>query len=84
MMQNEEFIAELRNDREFMSSLAEEEDEFYSSSGSSTKRYYNQSAATAKIMDEAVFREKLKNMGKKSKKKFTQVSSYEYLRCEVS
>ncbi len=105
MMQNEEFMAELRSDRDFMSALAAEDksrsggsgrgsydDDFYTEEevdgavggghGGSQKggnfQPYSAAAPRAKtlvMMDEALFREKLRNMGKTSKRKFAQLAS---------
>lgn len=82
MMQNEEFIAELRSDRDFMSALAEE-DEYDGASGYDPS--YVSGAVGGKkppgakgrslMMDETMFREKLKNMSKSSKRKFTQLAN---------
>ena len=89
MMQNEEFMAELRNDREFMSALAAE-DEFDGAAGydpayagavggsaaapaGSSKK--SSMRGKSLMMDEAMFREKLKNMSKTSKRKFTQLAN---------
>lgn len=73
MMQNEEFMAELRGDNDFMSCLDQEADWPPSSGGSGSCQ--TRSHTTAKSsMDEAVFREKLRNMGKSSKRKFTQLA----------
>lgn len=56
-LQNEEFMAELRWNQEFMAALDSEQ-------GQKTKCHD----------DEAVFKERLKNMGKLSRKKFAQLS----------
>ena len=80
MMQNEEFMAELRGDREFMSTLQAETDEMDGRSQHFDRMqdYGGASSTSARgkmMMDEAVFREKLKNMGKASKRKFSQLAS---------
>ncbi|XP_068633431.1 CUE domain-containing protein 1 isoform X2 [Battus philenor] len=56
-LQNEEFMAELRWNQEFMAALDSEQ-------GHKTKSHD----------DEAAFKERLKNMGKMSRKKFAQLS----------
>ncbi|XP_059052198.1 CUE domain-containing protein 1 [Achroia grisella] len=56
-LQNEEFMAELRWNQEFMAALDSEQ-------GQKTKGHD----------DEAIFKERLKNMGKMSRKKFAQLS----------
>ncbi|CAH1638246.1 unnamed protein product [Spodoptera littoralis] len=56
-LQNEEFMAELRWNQEFMAALDSEQ-------GQKTKCHD----------DEAAFKERLKNMGKSSRKKFAQLS----------
>lgn len=72
MLQNEEFMAELRRDHEFMSALENEAEV-----RSSWPQAADQPTETARKapMDEAAFREKLKNMGKTSKRKFAQMAS---------
>ncbi len=106
MMQNEEFMAELRNDREFLSTLEAEAAEFgdadyYGGGGSSAVdgaaggggggagtgaggppssssarggRFQSYNRSKSLVMDEALFREKLKTMGKTSKRKFAQLA----------
>ena len=76
MLQNEEFMKELRGNKEFMSAL-EEEDHY--------QPVYNTVPAPDKPkdlarrphlgMDDALFREKLKNMGKTSKQKFSKLAT---------
>ncbi len=102
MMQNEEFMAELRNDRDFLSTLeaeaaaAEGYDDGLgdfgasvvdgphsgaaaasssSSSGGRGGRFQSYNLGKSLVMDEAIFKEKLKNMGKSSKRKFSQMAS---------
>ncbi|XP_040573594.2 CUE domain-containing protein 1-like [Lepeophtheirus salmonis] len=71
MLQNEEFMAELRRDHEFISAL-ENENASPATLTSSSTNSYSLSPKTSKLsMDEAIFREKLKNMGKTSKKVFS-------------
>jgi hypothetical protein len=87
MLQNEEFMAELRGNREFLSALEEEA----SGGGGSDYLYHQQQqqqqqqqpaakkgggggAAGALGMDDAAFREKLKNMGKQSKQTFSRLA----------
>ena len=65
MLQNEEFMMELRGNHEFLSTLEDELDkpqELGAKKGSLG-------------MDDAVFREKLRNMGKQSKQKFTKLAN---------
>jgi hypothetical protein len=85
MLQNEEFMAELRGNREFLSALEEE-----ASSGGGSDHFYQQQqqhlqqqptavakkggGAGALGMDDAAFREKLKNMGKQSKQTFSRLA----------
>jgi hypothetical protein len=86
MLQNEEFMAELRGNREFLSALEEE-----ASGGGGFDYLYHQQqqqqqqpaavkkgggggAAGALGMDDAAFREKLKNMGKQSKQTFSRLA----------
>ena len=73
LMQNEEFVRELRNNKEFMSQLqrdagrsaaGDERDGATASGGSSG----------ASNFSDAAFREMLKNMSKMSRKKFAQVA----------
>jgi len=74
MLQNEEFMAELQKDSEFMSALEmEEERAFYDQQLNQKMPSKNSSAA--KMMDSDEFRDKLKNMGKTSKKKFAQMAA---------
>merc|ERR1711997_518137 len=79
-------MAELRRDHEFMSALESEDSDTTSRSHppypGGTNPGTTTSAAGSSIsrgkptmMDEAVFREKLKNMGKTSKRKFSQLAS---------
>uniref|UniRef100_A0A6B2EE26 Putative ubiquitin-conjugating enzyme n=1 Tax=Phlebotomus kandelakii TaxID=1109342 RepID=A0A6B2EE26_9DIPT len=56
MLQNEEFMNELRWNQEFMMALEKEQQ------------------GKAKTEDDAVFKERLKHMGKKSRKKFLQLA----------
>ncbi len=82
MLQNEEFMAELRGNREFLSALEEE------ASGAGSDYLYHQQqqqqqpaaakksggAGGALGMDDAAFREKLKTMGKQSKQTFSRLA----------
>ena len=72
MLQNEEFMAELRRDHEFMSALAMDD---HPAASPAALPASSKASASSKVMDEAVFREKLKNMGKTSKRKFAQMAS---------
>jgi len=74
MLQNEEFMAELQKDSEFMSALEmEEERAFYDQQ--LHQKMPSKNSSTAKMMDSDEFRDKLKNMGKTSKKKFSQMAA---------
>lgn len=64
MLQNEEFMAELQRDSEFMSAL---ENESALPKSVPTK--------SSQKLDPEEFRDKLKNMGKTSKKKFAQMAN---------
>lgn len=66
MLQNEEFMAELQGDSEFMSSLEMEQERAY---------YASEHRQVPKKMDSEEFRDKLKNMGKTSKRKFSQMAA---------
>ena len=80
MLQNEEFMKELRGNKEFMSALEEEEKE-----EDHYQPVYNMVPAPDKPkdlarrphlgMDDALFREKLKTMGKTSKQKFSKLAT---------
>ena len=68
MLQNEEFMAELQRDSDFMNALEmEQERAFYQKSQNVPKN--------SKMMDSDEFRDKLKNMGKTSKRKFSQMAA---------
>ena len=72
MLQNEEFMAELQRDSDFMNALEMEQDRAYhfkAATGSKALGSKN------KMMDSDEFRDKLKNMGKTSKKKFSQMAA---------
>eukprot|EP00096_Caligus_rogercresseyi_P005577 TRINITY_DN2144_c0_g1_i1.p1 TRINITY_DN2144_c0_g1~~TRINITY_DN2144_c0_g1_i1.p1 ORF type:complete len:289 (-),score=119.25 TRINITY_DN2144_c0_g1_i1:838-1704(-) len=71
MLQNEEFMAELRRDQEFISALESESQV----SGSVREAPPQGASSLSSKMDEILFREKIKNMGKTSKKKFSQLAS---------
>merc|ERR1712038_1915273 len=82
-------MAELRRDHEFMSALESEDQDasrVFGGHGDSLSADATHGEATGisssslnrgkpTMMDEAVFREKLKNMGKTSKRKFSQLAS---------
>ena len=77
MLQNEEFMAELRRDTEFMTALEMEQERATLTESSSSKNV-NPSGKTSKgstTMLDDEFRDKLKNMGKTSKKKFSQLAA---------
>lgn len=71
MLQNEEFMAELQGDSEFMSSLEMEQERsaFYQHQAE------QQRSVPKNKMDSEEFRDKLKNMGKTSKRKFSQMAA---------
>merc|ERR1719300_1129991 len=76
MLQNEEFMAELRRDHDFMSALEEEDEQHGRQQQPHPYQQQPQHPQPPKrVMDEAAFREKLKNMGKSSKRKFAQMAS---------
>lgn len=66
MLQNEEFMMELRGNHEFLSTL--EEDELDKPQELGAKK-------GSLGMDDAAFREKLRNMGKQSKQKFNKLAN---------
>ena len=67
MLQNEEFMAELRVNDEFLSALHEDHHEDGQPMELGHKKH-------GLHMDDAAFKEKLKNMGKTSKHKFTKLA----------
>ena len=70
MLQNEEFMAELQKDSEFMSALEmEQERALYD------QQLHQRVPKTNKMDSDTEFREKLKTMGKTSKKKFAQLAA---------
>jgi len=82
MLQNEEFMRELRGNQEFMSALAD--DDFHDCDMTGQESQQHQTFEKPKDassrrphlgMDDAVFREKLKNMGKTSKQKFAKLAT---------
>ena len=80
MLQNEEFMRELRGNQEFMSALANDNDCDQEDHHQSHHQEYQdrpKDATTKKhhLMDDALFREKLKNMGKTSKQKFAKIAT---------
>lgn len=77
LLQNAEFVHELRHNQEFMSQLEmdnkrrRQEGHMQFGSGSN----YNSSTGPSSLnISDAAFKEALKNMGKKSKKKFAQLA----------
>ena len=72
MLQNEEFMAELRGNREFLSALEQEEDHFYHQQHQHVPPA--KKVSTTSGMDDAAFREKLKTMGKQSKQTFSRLA----------
>ncbi|KAF7491537.1 CUE domain-containing protein 1 [Sarcoptes scabiei] len=69
LLQNEEFVRELRMNQEFMSSLATEN--YHQSSNQNS----DPSSSITNFLDsDAAFKERLRNMGKVSKKKFNQIA----------
>merc|ERR1719219_2064762 len=79
MLQNEEFMAELQKDSEFMSALEMEQERsaFYHDQQQlqSQSKVPKAAAAAATADSDTEFREKLKTMGKTSKKKFAQLAA---------
>merc|ERR1711988_682745 len=73
MLQNEEFMRELRGNQEFMSAL---EEDHYEPVYNNTEVLPPDKPRRPHLgMDDAVFREKLKNMGKSSKQKFAKLAT---------
>lgn len=68
MLQNEEFMTELRGNTEFLSALEEERREGECNSAPTPRKSHLG-------MDDAAFREKLRTMGKSSKAKFTRLAT---------
>ena len=80
MLQNEEFMRELRGNQEFMSALEEEHNHAQTDDSDfhhqvDRPREQTSSRRHHLGMDDAVFREKLKNMGKSSKQKFAKLAT---------
>ena len=83
MLQNEEFMAELRRDTDFMTALEQEHERANLAATESSKLHMGSGAegggaasgGKAKGMLDDEFRDKLKNMGKTSKKKFSQLAA---------
>ena len=83
MLQNEEFMRELRGNQEFMSALEEEHNHDFSQTDSDfhhqqldkPREHHTSSRRPHLGMDDAVFREKLRNMGKSSKQKFAKLAT---------
>ena len=84
MLQNEEFMRELRGNQEFMNAL--EEDHHHQDDHDAPHHHHHDYPQPQHIdkprkthlglhMDDAVFREKLKNMGKTSKAKFSKLAT---------
>jgi len=71
MLQNEEFMAELRGNQEFMSTLNLEES-FHESVGEQPMPL--EERKTSNPMEDVIFREKLKKMSKISKQKFAKLA----------
>ena len=77
MLQNEEFMKELRGNKEFMSAL-EEEDHYqpvYQPEVPAPDKPKDLARRPHLGMDDALFREKLKTMGKTSKQKFSKLAT---------
>lgn len=76
MLQNEEFMRELRGNQEFMSALEEDHYEpVYNAEVLPPDKPKDLSRRPHLGMDDALFREKLKNMGKTSKQKFAKLAT---------
>jgi len=69
MLQNEEFMSELRGNTEFLSALEEERREEECATIPTPRKSHHLG------MDDAAFREKLRTMGKSSKAKFTRLAT---------
>ncbi|KAI2809240.1 Cuedc1p [Blomia tropicalis] len=75
LLQNEEFVRELRLNREFMSAL--ESDNSLGSQNSFDHQFGQTTGASSSgqyVDSDAAFKERLRNMGKMSKRKFTQLA----------
>jgi len=75
MLQNEEFMTELRGNHEFLSALEEDHDHSHHMEQPADKPRDLGTRKTHLGMDDALFREKLKNMGKTSKQKFAKLAT---------
>jgi len=75
MLQNEEFMTELRGNHEFLSALEEDHDHSHHGDHPADKPRDIGTRKTHLGMDDALFREKLKNMGKTSKQKFAKLAT---------
>ena len=82
MLQNEEFMRELRGNQEFMSALEAEHNHDFSQTDSDfhhqpldRPREHTSARRPHLGTEDAVFREKLKNMGKSSKQKFAKLAT---------
>jgi len=78
MLQNEEFMAELRGNHEFLSTLEQDHQHHHHQQQNfdDDKPIELESRKGALGgMDDALFKEKLKNMGKQSKQKFTKLAA---------
>lgn len=76
MLQNEEFMRELRGNQEFMSALEEDHyDPIYNAEVPPPDKPKDLAKRPHLGMDDALFREKLKNMGKTSKQKFAKLAT---------
>jgi len=77
MLQNEEFMTELRGNHEFLSALEEDHDHDHTHhmEHPADKPRDLGTRKTHLGMDDALFREKLKNMGKTSKQKFAKLAT---------
>ncbi|XP_022254596.1 CUE domain-containing protein 1-like [Limulus polyphemus] len=78
-LQNEEFMQELRHNKEFMSTLErassdDEDDKLKQPPDEMDSFHYSQPIHAIGDDPDAAFREKLRNMGKLSKRKFTQLA----------
>nr|XP_027203061.1 CUE domain-containing protein 1-like [Dermatophagoides pteronyssinus] len=80
LLQNEEFVRELRMNQDFMSTLDADNNSssggHYSGSSNTTGvgGVNDQTQASNFLDSDAIFKERLRNMGKLSKKKFTQIA----------
>uniref|UniRef100_T1IM07 CUE domain-containing protein n=1 Tax=Strigamia maritima TaxID=126957 RepID=T1IM07_STRMM len=74
LLQNEEFVQELRRNKDFMSTLERDTDEDVEKVSGEAAGPYPYTKTFPSEDSDAAFREKLKNMGKMSRRKFAQLA----------